>query len=85
MPNEKFTPEKAVSMFIDLHLPRARERLSEKLVELQMQLSYVGKDVTRHGTSTKTSPLPNMLTELLVLHEKVALLAEIEKLHNLPR
>jgi hypothetical protein len=84
MTNLKLTSEKAVSMYIDLQLPRARERLSEKLVELQMHLSYVGHDVTRYGSSTKTSPLPNMLTELLLLHEKVALLTEVEKLSKLP-
>jgi hypothetical protein len=76
------TPEMAVKMYIDLHLPRAQERLSEKIIEMQTQLSYVAQDITRHGTSTKLNPLANMLIEIQTLHEKIAVLAEVTKLNQ---
>jgi uncharacterized protein (UPF0216 family) len=80
MANNKTLPENILPLFIDLHLPRARERLSEKILEMQTQLSYVANDISRHGISTKLNPLANILVEIHTLHEKVALLTEVQKL-----
>jgi hypothetical protein len=80
MPN--MTPQQAVTMFLDLTLPRAQARLSEKVVDMQMHLSGVAQEIGRHGTSTKTGALPNMLAEILALHEKVSVLLEVQKLNQ---
>ncbi len=76
------TADQVTKLYLDMHLPRMRARLSSQIIEMQQNLAMVANDITRYGTSTKTNTLPNLLADILSLHERIAVMIDVEKIQR---
>lgn len=73
----------ALTMYLEMQLPGARQRLAQKIAEMQEHLGYVARDLEKHHTTTKLNVLPNMLAEVQHLHERIEVLTNVAKLHDI--